>query len=115
MQSYNKHLNVFLLIFVIAFSSFGITIKLGSLAPSGSPWDNGLKEISASWSSISNGSIKMKIYPGGIAGDEEDMLRKMKIGQLNAAAITGVGMCRIYNGVLAIQLPLMVRNDEELK
>jgi TRAP-type C4-dicarboxylate transport system substrate-binding protein len=91
-----------------------LTIKLGSLAPSGSPWDTGLRQIAAAWKNISDGKVRLKIYPGGIAGDEEDMVRKMRIGQLNAAGMTGVGMTRIFSGVFAIQLPLLVRTDEEL-
>lgn len=94
--------------------TFALTIKLGSIAPNGSPWDNALRKVAAEWSSISNGKIILKIYPGGIAGGEEDMLRKMRIGQLHAAGMTGVGMCRVFSGILVVQLPLLVRTEEEL-
>lgn len=91
-----------------------LTIKLGSLAPNGSPWDKGLRRIAAEWSRISNGKVVLKIYSSGVAGGEEDMIRKMRIGQLGAAGLTGVGMCRIFSGILAVQLPLLVRTDDEL-
>ncbi|MFW5960734.1 MAG: TRAP transporter substrate-binding protein DctP, partial [Chitinivibrionales bacterium] len=90
------------------------TIKMGTIAPDGSPWSKALKKISSEWNNISDGKINIKIYDGGIAGDEEDMLRKMRIGQLHAAALSGVGFVRIYNGVLALQLPMLIRNDKEL-
>ena len=102
------------LVLSCAIAAHALTLKLGSLAPGGSPWDNGLRRIAAKWSEISGGKVELKIYPGGIAGDEEDMIRKMRIGQLDAAGMTGVGMCRIYTGVLAIQLPLLIRSDKEL-
>jgi len=105
---------VLLLLTISILPSQALTIKLGSLAPNGSPWDKSLRQIAAEWASLSNGKIKLKIYPGGIAGGEEDMLRKMRIGQLNAAGMTGVGMCRVFPGILTIQLPLLIRNDEEL-
>jgi TRAP-type transport system periplasmic protein len=89
-------------------------IKLGSPAPAGSPWDDGLRALAAEWSRISGGDVKLKIYPGGIAGNEDDMLRKMRIGQLDAAGLTGIGMSRVHSGILAVQLPLLVRTDEEL-
>jgi TRAP-type transport system periplasmic protein len=101
-------------IIISAIICYSQTIKLASLAPSGSPWDDGLKSIAAEWKKVSNGSIIVKVYPGGIAGDEADVIRKMRIGQIQAAGITGVGLCRIYNGVLAVQLPLTVRTNEEL-
>ncbi|MBD3421912.1 MAG: C4-dicarboxylate ABC transporter substrate-binding protein [Chitinivibrionales bacterium] len=103
-----------LFICLTVFAARGLTIKLGSLAPSGSPWDTGLKKIAAEWKKISNGKVTVKIYPGGIAGDESDMIRKMRIGQLDAAGLTGVGLCRIYPPILALQAPLTVRNDDEL-
>ena len=112
-----KRLSRFMAIFFLTaylFSVNAITVKLGSLAPNGSPWDKGLREISAKWTELSGGKVVLKIYPGGIAGNEDNMLRKMRIGQLGAAAVTGMGLCRVYNGILALQLPLLIRNDEEL-
>ena len=89
-------------------------LKLGSLAPSGSSWDDALRKIAAEWSVLSQGTVVLKIYAGGIAGNEDDMIRKMRIGQLDASAMTGIGMCRIFPGILAIQFPLLVRTDAEL-
>lgn len=114
MKHFHLTLSVILAAILFHFPANALTVKLGSLAPSGSPWDKGLRQIAAEWSSISNGKIVLKIYPGGIVGDEEDMIRKMRIGQLSAAAITGVGLCRIFSGILAVQLPLLIRSDEEL-
>ncbi|MBD3321824.1 MAG: ABC transporter substrate-binding protein [Chitinivibrionales bacterium] len=104
----------FLMMMVAACSVFPVTIKLGSLAPEGSPWDNGLRKINAEWTKISGGRVKLKIYPGGIAGDEEDMIRKMRIGQLNAAGITGIGLCRIHPLILNIQAPMLIRTNDQL-
>jgi TRAP-type transport system periplasmic protein len=92
----------------------GLTVKLGSLAPSGSPWDKGLNRLGAEWEKASNGNVSLKIYPGGIVGDEADMIRKMRIGQLNAAGMTGIGLCRIFPDIITVQLPLFVRNNAEL-
>ena len=69
-----------------------VKIKLGTLAPKDSPWYNGVKRIGQRWRDESNGKIKLKIYPGGVAGDEGDMIRKMRIGQLHAGTVTGVGI-----------------------
>ena len=87
---------------------------MGSIAPSGSPWDKALKKIAAEWKTISGGTIDMKIYPGGIVGNEPDMIRKMRIGQLQAAIFTGMGMSYISPEVFSLSLPFLVRNDSEL-
>ncbi|MBN2077944.1 MAG: TRAP transporter substrate-binding protein DctP [Spirochaetes bacterium] len=91
-----------------------VTVKLGSIAPDGSPWDIALKRIAAEWRSISGGAVDIKIYPGGIVGNEPDMIRKMRIGQLQAAIFTGMGMSYITPEVFSLSLPYLVRNDDEL-
>jgi TRAP-type C4-dicarboxylate transport system substrate-binding protein len=90
-------------------------IKLGSLAPADSPWDKALLKMALDWQTISKGRVTVKVYSGGIAGDEPDMLRKMRIGQLQAAAVSGSGLGKIHPDFLVYQLPFMARNDQELE
>jgi TRAP-type C4-dicarboxylate transport system substrate-binding protein len=105
---------VFMLIIISWGTLYGITIKLGSLAPANSIWDKCLKEIAAEWRKISHGSVTLKIYPGGIAGDESVMLRKIRLRQLHAAAITCVGLNSITKGILSVSVPMLIRTEEEL-
>jgi TRAP-type C4-dicarboxylate transport system substrate-binding protein len=97
-----------------AIAAPGLTIKLGSLAPAASPWELGLKRLAAEWERISGGTVTVKIYSGGVAGDEPDMVRKMRIGALNASLITVSGLQGIFNGVKTLSYPLLLRSDEEL-
>lgn len=90
------------------------TIKIGTLAPDGSAWYESLREMGEEWENTTNGAVKIKIYPGGVAGDEVDMVRKMRIGQLNAATITDVGLSAIIREIAAFQMPLMFSSYEEL-
>jgi TRAP-type transport system periplasmic protein len=98
----------------VAVGAQGLTIKMGSLAPAGSPWELGLKRLAAEWERISGGAVTVRIYSGGVAGDEPDMVRKIRIGTLNAALITVSGLQGIFNGVKTLSYPLLVRDDDEL-
>jgi TRAP-type transport system periplasmic protein len=91
-----------------------VQVKLGTLAPEGSPWHSIIKDMSEEWKKELNGKLKFQIYAGGVAGDEPDMVRKMRVGQLHAAALTGVGLSEIAPEIMTIQLPLLLRSDEEL-
>jgi len=91
-----------------------LTIKLGSLAPVGSPWEIAARRIAAEWERLSGGSVTVKIHAGGVAGDEPDMIRKMRIGTLNAALMTVTGLQGIFNGLKTLSYPLLIRNDDEL-
>ena len=90
-----------------------ITIKLGTLAPSGSTWHNILKEMGERWAQVSGGRVKLRIYPGGTQGSEGDMVRKMGVGQLQAAAITNVGMHDIVAEPQALSAPGMIDSEAE--
>ncbi len=95
------------------FTGFSQVIKIGTMAPPGSLWDTTLKEIAAEWSRISSGRIKVKIYTGGSIGNEEDIIRKMKLGRLQGAALTSQGMSNIDPDLLALSLPMKISDDDE--
>ena len=90
------------------------TIKLATLAPEGSPWHEIIVEMADQWERASGGKIDVRIYPGGVAGDEPDMVRKMRIGQIHVAALSGMGLTRIAMEVQALQIPMMIGSDDEL-
>lgn len=91
-----------------------VKIKLGTLAPEGSPWFNILKRMGQRIETDTKGAVKLAIFPGGVAGDEGDMVRKMRIGQLHAATITSIGLAKISRNPLALQTPMMIESYEEL-
>jgi TRAP-type C4-dicarboxylate transport system substrate-binding protein len=91
-----------------------LTIKLGSLMPAGSPWDLVLRKLAREWSSLSGGEVETIVYSGGVIGDEDGMVRKMRIGQIHAAGLTIKGVNRIVPGILAVAAPMLYRDDAEL-
>ncbi|MBC8376047.1 MAG: TRAP transporter substrate-binding protein DctP [FCB group bacterium] len=104
-----------LLIFGLTITiSFSQTIKMGTLAPLSSPWHDAMLVMGEDWSEISDGKIKMKLYAGGILGDESDMVRKMRIGQLHAAALTIEGLMYIIPEIDVLRMPMMIQTDAEL-
>jgi TRAP-type C4-dicarboxylate transport system substrate-binding protein len=90
-----------------------VVLKLGTLAPDGSSWHQSLKEMAAEWKKASNGTVELKIYAGGVAGNEGDMARKLRIGQLHAAAISVVGLGDIHTAPQAIASPGLIADEAE--
>ena len=91
-----------------------IVIKLGTVAPAGSQWELDLKEMGQRWREASGGLVKLQIYAGGIAGDEDELVRGLAIGKHQAAAITVVGLSNITPEPQALCVPQMLRSYEEL-
>ena len=89
------------------------TIKLGSVAPANSPWGKALQQLAGRWHKLSDGEVKLKLYMGGIAGDEKDMIRKIRIGQLQAGAVTMLGLTTMAPDVLGLSIPFSIQSEEE--
>ena len=89
-------------------------LKLATLAPEGSPWHDVIVDIGESWKAVSAGRVTLRVYAGGVAGDEPDMIRKMRVGQLQAAALSGAGLAQITPEIQALQMPMMLASYEEL-
>jgi len=88
-------------------------IKMATLAPEGSSWYKVLQEMGEGWKKATGGAVTLRIYPGGVAGDEDAMIRKMRVGQLQAAAVTGIGLSYIDKSFYALHVPMMYASDEE--
>lgn len=89
-------------------------VKLATLVPEGSVWDKGLREMGADWQSTTRGRVSLRVYPGGIAGDEPDVVRKMRIGQLQAAAVTTAGLASIDPAFNVFNVPMFFTSYPEL-
>ncbi|MCL2480500.1 MAG: TRAP transporter substrate-binding protein DctP [Spirochaetaceae bacterium] len=102
-------------LFIISIATiFAQEIKIGTVAPTGSLWETTIKEIAAEWSKISNGEIRVKIYSGGTVGDEIDILRKIKLGGLHAAALSTYGIKNISDDLFVLSIPMLIKDDDEL-
>lgn len=88
-------------------------IRMGTLAPQGTAWHKILSQMGAEWRQATSGSVQLRIYPGGTVGDEAEMIRKMRIGQLQAAAISNAGLAEIEPSAYALMLPLLFESYEE--
>ncbi len=105
------------LILLLAFSTGSIaetyTLKFATLMPTGTAWskilDDWVKEVEQK----SNGRITFKMYSGGVMGDEPDVLRKIRKGQLHGGMFTGYGIGRIYSPARVLEMPFLFKNVEE--
>jgi TRAP-type C4-dicarboxylate transport system substrate-binding protein len=90
-------------------------IKLATVVPEGSVWHQIFKEMGDAWSSGTANRVSMKLYAGGIAGDDPDMLRKMRIGQLQASVISVNGLSELDPTFKTFRLPLFYDSYDEMR
>ena len=88
-----------------------VKIRLGTLAPKGSAWIRSIERVRHR---VRKDGIVLKIYPGGILGDEGEMVRAMRGNELHAAILTNIGLGLIDRSTIALQTPMMFRSYAEL-
>jgi len=76
-----------------------VLIKLGTLAPEGSSWMKTFNTLNTEVIKKTENKVQFKIYPGGVLGDEMDMLRKLKIGQIQGVALTSSGLSTLFKEI----------------
>lgn len=108
-----KRISVVLLLVGVVASLSAQTIRLGSVAPENSPWGRALNRLAAEWQEISEGRVRVQVFHNGVAGAEDDLIRKMRIGQLQAAALSNIGMTSLSEKILTLSMPLLITSDDE--
>lgn len=90
-----------------------IVVKLATVAPPDSTWHQYLQEIDEQWREISNDQVQLKIYAGTL-GDEGDIMRRIRIGQIDAATVSTVGLSTVDAAATALHIPLAFTSYQEL-
>ena len=91
-----------------------MVIKLATLAPEGSIWTEVFNDLNAELKTATNNGVRLKIYPGGVLGNEKDMIRKMFIGQIHGAVLTSAGLSNIFNEMDVFQIPFLFNTYDEV-
>lgn len=90
-----------------------VRIRLGTLAPQGTTYHRILQEMGEQWRVRTNGRVQLTVYAGTM-GSESELVRRARLGQLQAATLTVTGLREIDPGVSALQqMPMMFRTLEE--
>lgn len=109
-----KKTSVFALTILAAASVQGAAvIKFATLAPEGSTWMKIMREWDAELAQKTGGEIKFRFYPGGISGDEKDVVKKIRFGQLHSAGFTGVGLGEIAPEARILDAPFLFKDAGE--
>jgi len=90
------------------------TLKVGTLAPAESPWGKVFKVWGRAVSDRTSGAVSLAFYWNGQQGEEDDMVGKIRTGQLDGAALTAIGLGQIYKNTLVLQLPGMFQSWAKL-
>jgi TRAP-type C4-dicarboxylate transport system substrate-binding protein len=91
-----------------------VAIKLASFVPEGSIWDKNLRQMGDEWKRATEGRVSLTVFAGGQQGEEATVVSKMRLGALQGAALTVLGLGQIDPGFNAFAIPFFYDSYEEL-
>jgi len=89
-------------------------LRIATLAPRQSPLGDIYQTFKIGMRKATDGQVHVKMYYGGVAGDEISVVRKMRVGQLDGALITSTGLSALVRQVLVLEAPGLIRSYPEL-
>ncbi len=107
-------LSLVLLTVLSSFSYAATTFKVATLTPDGSYWVLEMRRAADEIDKKTEGRVKFRFYPGGVMGNDAAVLRKMRIGQLQGAAIPGGSLARFAPDTQLYNVPLLFNNYAEV-
>jgi len=105
---------LFCALLVLPGPALARTLKIATLSPDGTAWMRELRQGGKEIEKRTEGRVKLKFYPGGVMGNDQTVLRKIRIGQLHGGAFAGGGLVEIYNDMQLYSLPFLFRSYEEV-
>ncbi len=105
---------VSLLSFISQLAVAATTIKIATIAPDSTTWMKEMRAGAAEIAERTQGRVKVKFYPGGVMGNDQAVLRKMRIGQLHGGAVTTGAFNGIFPNAQIYSLPFVFNSIEEV-
>ncbi|MEW5951421.1 MAG: TRAP transporter substrate-binding protein DctP [Elusimicrobia bacterium] len=113
MNIFNRFAALILILISFKTAQAQTAVKFATLAPEGTSWTKTLRQFADEVKNKTSERVIVKIYSGGISGDEKDVVRKIRIGQLNAAGFTGFGIGEIAPEIRVLDAPFLFSNSSE--
>lgn len=90
-------------------------IRVATLLPAGTSWMKELTRFARRVQAASDGTLRIRLYPGAVMGDERDVVDKIAAGRLEGGVLTAAGLGRIVPAVRALELPFLFRSPDEMR
>jgi TRAP-type C4-dicarboxylate transport system substrate-binding protein len=88
-------------------------LRIGTIVPAGTGWARGIRTMAREVEADTGGSVKMKIYMGGIAGDEVEMLERLRRGQLDGVLSGSVACETAAPSLRVVRIPGLLQTWSE--
>jgi TRAP-type C4-dicarboxylate transport system substrate-binding protein len=113
-MNYKKFLTALIFSFFLT-NSYAVTLKIATLSPDGTNWMKKMRAGAKKITEQTNNRVKFKFYPGGVMGNDQAVLKKIRIGQLHGGAVTGGTLIPYYPDSEVYNIALTFESEDEVE
>ncbi len=106
---------VLVIMFALAQPAAAKTLKIATLAPEGSAWTSEIHKGAEEIASRTSDRVKIRMYPGGTMGNDQNILRKIRLGQLHGGVVVAGSLASIYPDMQIYSLPFLFHSYQEVE
>jgi TRAP-type transport system periplasmic protein len=99
---------------LVPYGAAAVELKIASIAPDGSPWMREMRKGAEEIKQRTDGRVLLRLYGGGVMGNEKSVFRKIRAGQLHGGAFTSGGLGEVYTDLRIYGLPFLFRSLQEV-
>ncbi len=107
-------LGISILCLVYSSANYAVTLKIATIAPSGTNWMKEMKKGAKEIKKKTNNRVKIKFYPGGVMGNDQSVHRKIRINQLQGGAFSSSGLSTVDTNIQLLSMPMLFKSFEEV-
>ena len=113
LQFFFRLTGLLLLIFSTGTAS-AVTLKIATISPEGSMWMEKMRKGAEQVAKETENRVTVKFYPGGVMGNDNAVLRKIRIGQLQGGAFVAGSLSQFFPANQIYAQPFKFKNIEEV-
>ncbi len=102
-----------LLVLMFSLPLHAATLKIATVTPEGSQWMKDMRASAKEIKELTDGRVQIKYYGGGVMGNDQKVLSRIRIGSLQGGAFTPTALAGQYSDLNLYGLPMVFDSEEE--
>ncbi|RZV35773.1 MAG: C4-dicarboxylate ABC transporter [Chromatiales bacterium] len=102
-----------LLVLMFSLPLHAATLKIATVTPEGSQWMIDMRASAKEIKELTDGRVQIKYYGGGVMGNDQKVLSRIRIGSLQGGAFTPTALAGQYSDLNLYGMPMVFDSEEE--
>lgn len=105
---------LFISLLVASTGVLAMELRISTLLPDGTSEVRALRQASEQLSAETDGRVSLRLFPGGVMGDDQAVERRIRAGQVHGALVQTGALANSFQDVQILNVPFIIENYDEI-